>query len=140
MRDIDGALFKQQYDRGAAEAEKPLLLAAADDSGLVMVADPPDKAGADLDLRDDSEVFCVENGVFACVLDEHGLLAHNDGLHRMVAPGDVIIAAFEAVVDVAVAVVILYAEPQHEADAAQVLSRDLAAADKVFNIIVAVLN
>ena len=74
-------------------------------------------AGTDLDLGHRAEVFGLQQAVFAGVLLEHRMLAYNDGLHGMIAALDVVVATFEAIIYVAVAVVVLNAEPQHETGA-----------------------
>ena len=56
----------------------------------------------------------------------------------MIATLNVPVAAFEAAVDVAIAMVILNAKPQYEAGAVYVIARGVRAADEIFDVVIAV--
>ena len=105
---------------------------------LTVVFDLADEACADLDLHNGAEIFGVQHAVFSSVLYEHRALAHDYRLHGMIATLNVPVAAFEAAVDVAIAVVILNAKPQYEAGAVYVIARDVRAADEIFDVVIAV--
>ena len=80
-------------------------------AGLVVVVYLADQACTDLDLRHRAEVFRLKHAVLTGVLLEHRVLVNDDWLHGMIAPLDVIVAAFKAVVYITVAVIIFNAEP-----------------------------
>ena len=138
LRKIKHAFLEQQDDRRAAEAEQTFLLAAADNACLSVVFNLPDEACTDLDLHNGTEIFGVQHAVFTSVLHKHGPFAHYYRLHGMIAPLNVPVAAFEAVVDVAIAVVIPNAKPQYEAGAVYVIVCDIRTAYKILDAVIAV--
>lgn len=138
LRQIEHAFLEQQDDRRAAEAEQTFFLAAMNNACLTVVFDLADEACADLDLHNGAEIFGVQHAVFSSVLYEHRALAHDYRLHGMIATLNVPVTAFEAAVDVAIAMVILNAKPQYEAGAVYVIARDVRAADEIFDVVIAV--
>lgn len=138
LRKIEHTFFEQQDDRRAAEAEQTFLLAAADNACLTVVFDLADETCADLDLHNGTEIFGVQHAVFTSVLHKHGPFAHYYRLHGMIAPLNVPVAAFEAVVDIAIAVVILNAKPQYEAGAVYVIVCDIRTAYEILDVVIAV--
>ena len=139
LRKIEHTLLEQQNDGRAAEAEKTLFLAAPRNSGLAVIFYLADETRADLDLNDGTEIFGVHDAVFAGVLHEYRPFAHNDRLHGVIAPLDMPVAALEAVVDVAVAVIVFNTKPEHEADTVHVVRGYLSAADEIVHVVPAAL-
>ncbi len=114
----------QQQDNGAAAVEEfSLFLAARHRAGAVVIVDFSHQHGADLHLHDRAEVLGFDHGIFPTVFGENRSGRQRDRTHRVQATADKHVLPLDAGHGIAVPVVVVHAQAEHQTDPVAVLCR-----------------
>lgn len=80
----------------------------------MQILDPSDQKRSDFDLRDDSEMFSVKDGVFPAVLYENRNAAERDRLYGMKFSRKKDIFGFFRLINITITVIMIYAKTEDE--------------------------
>ena len=83
----------------------------------MVVLNAAHQQGAHLHLGDGAEMLRLQDGILPAILDEHGAAGQGNGPHGVQYPRQEVVLPFDAPVNIAVAVIIVYAQAEHQAKA-----------------------
>ena len=136
----NAALFHENNDSRSSILEKALFLTTGNGAGTMMIHDPPYQHSAYFHLQQSPQVRCLNQCVFPAVFSENRECTQRNGTYRMKHSGNVTVFTFPAGIHIAIAVIVIHTETEHEAIAAFITGSQPMIAQQICQSVTALLD